>query len=508
MNRHATPLLVCCASVTLALSALAYANPNGVYSEYINALDGGTPQLAVVLSAARDGVFPWAAPTRPAATIIPAQYQHLTETVTDEEMYSSVGSSAPFEDASETQEKEIAEEAAPAAEIPEETAPEEEEPVEENSPVDNGNGFYDVDPCWFDDALFIGDSHIEGFSDYSGVRGGTYYFKRGLDIWSVMKKAFVGGSQTIPEALAGKQFGKIYIMLGINEIGCGTTESFAEQYGVVVQQLRELQPDALIYIQAIFHTSQKKSDSSVYNNERINARNEAISHLADGEHIFFVDSNPAFDDETGALKKEYTGDGVHVKAPYYTLWRDELLHYGRNIPGVVFATPKEEGAEEEDAKTETAKIDPASIQMTPVKEKPVQPKPVKPVEMNPVQETAEAREEAAPDVEAQEDESAPVEMTLPELTAENEETGQTALEANALTPLMEAETAESAEAAPEITIPVPETVQTAPVTESGLLEAAQAAAAAKAASEQKEEQPVLFPSPAVSEAGADASTEK
>ena len=155
-----------------------------------------------------------------------------------------------------------------------------------------------------------------------------------------MKKAIVNGTQTIPQALRQQQFGKIYLLLGINEIGNGTAESFAEQYAAVVSQLRELQPDALIYIQSIFHTSQRKSASSIYNNDTINERNEAISQIADGEHVFYIDNNPAFDDETGALKKEYSGDGVHVKAPYYRLWLESLYRYGRVLP-----VPQNEGAE-------------------------------------------------------------------------------------------------------------------------------------------------------------------
>ena len=35
-----------------------------------------------------------------------------------------------------------------------------------------------------------------------------------------------------------------------------------------------------------------------------------------------------FDDENGALRADYSGDGVHVRAPYYVQWRDELYRFG------------------------------------------------------------------------------------------------------------------------------------------------------------------------------------
>lgn len=47
-------------------------------------------------------------------------------------------------------------------------------------------------------------------------------------------------------------------MLGINEIGTGTADTFAEQYGKVINTIREKQPDAIIFIQSIMHVTKKK----------------------------------------------------------------------------------------------------------------------------------------------------------------------------------------------------------------------------------------------------------
>ena len=310
-----SPLVWLCAASALALTALSALNPGGIYSEYRAALGSGVPGIAAVFTAAQDGVYPWSAAMRPNGAQV--DFIPLSGTVTDAEVAASVGDSP------------IAGFSAPDDFIPL-PSPVEDAPEEETARY--AEGFVTVDASWFDDALFIGDSHIEGLCDYADLHNATYYFKRGLDIWSVLDKGFVSEDNlTIPEALAEQQFGKIYIMLGINEIATGTTESYAAQYGHVVDELRQLQPDALIFIQAIFHTSQKKSESSVFKNEAINDRNAAISQLADGEHVFFIDNNPVFDDENGALNAEYSGDGVHVKAPYYNMWRDNLFRYGKAL---------------------------------------------------------------------------------------------------------------------------------------------------------------------------------
>ena len=185
-----------------------------------------------------------------------------------------------------------------------------------------------MDASYFDDALFIGDSHTDGFKDYAGLPNADYLCHNGLTVWSAVEKAEFPGRQTLAQALRGKHYGKIYLMLGINELGTGTAESWAAQYKVLLDEIRELQPDAIIFLQAIFHTTQEKSDTTFFKNSTIDARNAELCKLADNETVFYIDCNPVFDDDTGALTPEYSGDGVHVKAPYYAMWRDYLFQFG------------------------------------------------------------------------------------------------------------------------------------------------------------------------------------
>ena len=133
---------------------------------------------------------------------------------------------------------------------------------------------------------------------------------------------------TIEQALERSQFAKIYIMLGLNELGSGSAESFAAEFGSVVARIRELQPDAVIYIQGIMHVTHKKSESDrVFKNSTINLRNEALSKLADNQHVFYIDMNSATDDENGALGQDLSFDNVHLKAKSYALWYDYLKNH-------------------------------------------------------------------------------------------------------------------------------------------------------------------------------------
>jgi lysophospholipase L1-like esterase len=118
-------------------------------------------------------------------------------------------------------------------------------------------------------------------------------------------------------------------MLGLNEIGTGTPETFAEAYGEVIDQIRELQPDAIIYIQGIMHVTAHKSDNDKhFNNYNINRRNEEIAKFADNKTIFYIDMNEAVDDENGNLMDELTFDDVHLKASSYDRWYQYLLNHG------------------------------------------------------------------------------------------------------------------------------------------------------------------------------------
>lgn len=189
--------------------------------------------------------------------------------------------------------------------------------------------FETVTEDYFDDALFIGDSRTVGLRDYTDLaEHADFYCETSLTIYKVMEESFKGKG-TILEALSKKNYGKIYLMVGVNELGRGTTEDFMAKYTEVVDTLHELCPDAKIMIQGIMHVSEKKSSSdAIFNNSNINARNNAIATLADNVHFFYIDMNEAVCDENGNLNAEYTHDQIHLLGMYNDLWKQFLLEHG------------------------------------------------------------------------------------------------------------------------------------------------------------------------------------
>lgn len=200
--------------------------------------------------------------------------------------------------------------------------------------------YTDVEDDYFEDALFIGDSRIVGMYEYGGLEEtSTFYAETGMTIYrlldTVVSKGDDGEGITIEEALSDRQFGEIYLMVGINELGTGTTETFLAKYAEVVNRIRELQPEAVIYVQGILKvTSERSAKGDYITNEDIEEKNEGLSRMVDNVRTYYLDVNPVVCDETGGLVNNYTFDGVHLKALYIPLWKEYLKsHVVENVPG-------------------------------------------------------------------------------------------------------------------------------------------------------------------------------
>ena len=187
---------------------------------------------------------------------------------------------------------------------------------------------------YFNDAVFLGDSRTLGISDYAGLDGADFFCDNGMTIFKLLEDKGVTYQKTgekvdLKEILQEKRYGKIYIMLGMNELGYGDTPMYLKQYLKVIKQIKEWQPGVIIYVMANLHVSQEKNNMETeFNNININDKNAASARLANGRDVFYLDCNPLFTDEEGYLQAELTFDGVHLYAQHYDKWRDFLFAHG------------------------------------------------------------------------------------------------------------------------------------------------------------------------------------
>ncbi len=175
------------------------------------------------------------------------------------------------------------------------------------------------DDAFFADAAFLGNSLIDGFQLYSGLTTSDYYCATSMT---------VSKSEELISQMAQKQYGKVYILLGINEIGYDTGR-FIELYQEMLNSIRAQQPNAALYIMGLTPVSAEKSASSdVFTMDRVREYNEALRQLAKDNACYYVDLCQALAGPDGFLPAEATGDGVHFAASQYQIWLDYLkTHY-------------------------------------------------------------------------------------------------------------------------------------------------------------------------------------
>lgn len=190
------------------------------------------------------------------------------------------------------------------------------------------------DEDYFSDALFLGDSRTVGFYLYARIPGATYFARTSMNVYNAFDKKVSETSDTasydLSELLTKKKFGKIYILLGINEIGYSYT-SVVSNYSKIIDYIKQYQPDAKIIIQSNMHVTKKKSDANpnTFSNTRIDELNRRLSQLADNKTVFYLGFEEIFDGADGAMSSEYSGDGVHLYGKCYKLWRDWMLENGK-----------------------------------------------------------------------------------------------------------------------------------------------------------------------------------
>lgn len=191
-------------------------------------------------------------------------------------------------------------------------------PVPESTPVED---------TYFDDVVFLGDSRTDGLRLYGGMTHGTFLFFTGATVESVFTKEVETQLGTMPllDALAEMEYGRIYVMLGVNELGWKGTDIFRNQSAALIQRLQEDHPEAEIVIQSILPVSAKIDEEGRYvNNQRIAEYNQVWLELAEQFNVNYLNIAEVLLDENGQLPSELTYDGVHLNKAGCRVWLDYM----------------------------------------------------------------------------------------------------------------------------------------------------------------------------------------
>ena len=171
--------------------------------------------------------------------------------------------------------------------------------------------------------MFIGDSRTVGLSEYSAMNEADFFSNVGMGVYNIYDKTVSVpkvGKVTLEQLLNNKKYAKIYVMLGINEVGYDIGKT-TEKYKELVEFIKDRQPKAKVFIQANLHVTKGRSDrDKVVNNANINQLNKSISRIADNKKVFYMDVNQLFDDGYGNLSKDKSDDDTHLYAKHYIEW--------------------------------------------------------------------------------------------------------------------------------------------------------------------------------------------
>lgn len=184
-----------------------------------------------------------------------------------------------------------------------------------------------VEDDYFADAAFIGDSRTQGLRLYSGLKDTNWLCSVGLTVETAATEKFsvADGKYTALDALGVLKPAKVYIMLGLNELGWKSADIFIEKYAAIIDAALAANPDCLVYVQSILPVSAAKDAGGTWcNNANVNARNERLKELAEEKGVYYLDVASAFRGEDGCLPAGDTPDGIHLTPGLCVSWLDYL----------------------------------------------------------------------------------------------------------------------------------------------------------------------------------------
>lgn len=189
-----------------------------------------------------------------------------------------------------------------------------------------------VDDSYFSDAVFIGDSRMEGFRNTSGITEGTFFTSVGMSLSSMTSSEIISDGEdkiTVAAALSGGTYGKIYIMLGANDLGEYSWDDFKSGLISVMNRFEELQPDAIFYLCSCIYVEEDKVTTGDYiNNENVDTLNSILLEVCEEEGYYYLDLNEELSDGYGSLIAGASSDGVHISAEYCKRMLDYMkTHY-------------------------------------------------------------------------------------------------------------------------------------------------------------------------------------
>lgn len=198
-----------------------------------------------------------------------------------------------------------------------------------------------VDPSWFDDAVFIGDSVTVALDYYCasdpdilgnaqfvcGVSLGYHNALWPIDSEYAVHPTYQGEVVLAETAAAVTSAKKVFIMLGVNDIGTYGADDTMDTAAELVDRILACTPDVDIYMQSTTPMVDER-ESDWLNNDKISGFNSQLKAYCTEKGYHFIDVYHQVCNDEGDLKEDYCSDidvqGIHFTNQGCSVWAEYL----------------------------------------------------------------------------------------------------------------------------------------------------------------------------------------
>ncbi len=194
---------------------------------------------------------------------------------------------------------------------------------------------FDSPSVFFDDSAFIGDSvslKLSYYAEESGELGdalflvsGSYGVGNAVD--NTMLLVYQGQEMTPQDALLKSGVKKVFVMMGMNDLGRFGVDGTLEYWDTFIKNIREKCPDIAICIQSMTPVW-GGGETGDLNNATIDEYNEKLKEFAKSNSCAYMDIASYMKDAYGALATDYCSDNfVHLTDAGAQAWVKVLKAY-------------------------------------------------------------------------------------------------------------------------------------------------------------------------------------
>lgn len=198
--------------------------------------------------------------------------------------------------------------------------------------------------AYFGDSVFIGDSIMLGFRNYSAKQEtyvhdiqflavGSYGVNNALKPvqGSNIHPKYKGKKYQLWDAIPLTGCKRAFIMFGLNDIAVLGLEGARDKYKELVDKILETSPELEIHIISMTYTLEGQG-KKILNNTNIAEYNTLLQEMAEENDWNYIDLCTLISDGNGNLAEKCCSDGfVHLTATAYALWEEELINYANTV---------------------------------------------------------------------------------------------------------------------------------------------------------------------------------